>query len=254
MMSWRRIRIKIDCGRAVLLGPTHSSLAMLRVLVASLALAAIGRCGLLTPESVVSATPTSVAELETTADTPTIPGFPATTVPAPPAPTTGPCYTIQTGTFGGYNISFGLDEHHQVVTPDVGVVTSFEVDFQACPELGHQFSNVDSYLGRILLHTSSFVGANTCLTVNADTNFTDTYYAKAETCGSDVTPPSSQVWIDQSVFLGLSWAGDPDCPAGYLVHPDTLMPHITSGTHIVLMSCDTQADYDLESFQLTSGS
>lgn len=171
------------------------------------------------------------------------------------------CYTVDSGYFGGFSnetIHFGLDSHHRLVKADKGVVTQFKVDFQACPALGSQFPNVPSYLGRIVVTPSSFVGENTCLTVIAPLTGSGPWTAQAQTCGDATTPPASQKWVYGSDFgatifwAGSAHCGDGDQAAGYWTHNDASnLPVITSGTHYIQISCDGSSTQNIESFSLS---
>lgn len=153
----------------------------------------------------------------------------AAPAPAPaPATTTPiskkPCYAAQTGYFG-VKKRFGLDAHHRLVPSKYGVVAEFKVDFQACPATGWYHPDLangtnPTYQGRIVLHNSSFVGSDTCLTAVAPANTTTSspyngtgWTVKALKCeGDGVTVPKRQRWVYGNDFGGgIFWAGCARC-------------------------------------------
>ncbi|EIN04860.1 hypothetical protein PUNSTDRAFT_55214 [Punctularia strigosozonata HHB-11173 SS5] len=166
------------------------------------------------------------------------------------------CSTVHSGLFSGFTndtIHFGLNEHHEVVTADHGIVTSFGVDFQACPALGGQFPNADIFLGRIVVQQSSFVGPNTCLTIE---NFpsAEPWLIKAQTCGDATTPPAKQVWNIGSDFgETIGFAGSADCSspgAFYESDPETSAP-ITTSAGLIQLACEPTSSFNLESLSLS---
>ncbi|KZV87523.1 hypothetical protein EXIGLDRAFT_752203 [Exidia glandulosa HHB12029] len=180
--------------------------------------------------------------------------------PATVSPTT-PCFTVQSGFFSGFTnetVHFGLDEHHQLVKADKGVVKEFKVDFQACPALGGYNPNVPSYLGRIVLQPSSFVSANTCLTIQSPITDAGPWTAQAQKCGDATSPAAAQKWVYGSDFGGtVYWAGSKECGnsdlgAGYEAHNDAAgQPVIVTGTHQLLLTCEPTTDFNQESFSLS---
>ncbi|KZV91561.1 hypothetical protein EXIGLDRAFT_837037 [Exidia glandulosa HHB12029] len=177
------------------------------------------------------------------------------------ATSTKPCFTVKSGYFSGFTnetIHFGLDEHHRLVKADTGVVKQFKINFQACPALGGYYPNVPSYLGRIVLQTSSFVSSNTCLTIQSPISDDGPWTAQAQKCGDATKPSAAQKWVYGSDFGGtIFWAGSKECGnsdlgAGYESHTgNDSQPVITTGTHLIQLRCEPTKSYDLESFSLS---